>query len=316
MDALRNRSLEKIAGNSVIAWGIVTLPLGFATGTLDCNAFFLIWAGIAVRNGSRTGSFFALLFSALGFVGGVATVVSAATYGIAEVGAPLVIVAGCLVPWMLLNLAWLAQLRRRPSPVERSTPGDENAVASHENKAQLDDSTLRDDSGVVLTSILSMRPWFPQFSLLSLFVLAVLVALACAIGTRPIAPSRTWSTSWCGTAGKDTVAWSVRVVASRSGIPAIGVLWRSQGKRAGSPDCIPFSSSAQDFSVNGQSVSTGANFILFYNDAEDKPRRLEISKEEATKVFGDPLNMSQLETFWQEKIEPLRRKSTTKATAK
>ena len=124
METLRNRSLERFAGNSVIAAGVVTLPLSFVTGTADCGIIFGVWAGIAVRGGSRTGSLFALILSGLGVVGYTATVVSAAAHGVAEVGALHAIAAACLAVWDLLNMMLLSQLRRWPSPGEFSRSGD------------------------------------------------------------------------------------------------------------------------------------------------------------------------------------------------
>jgi hypothetical protein len=68
--------------------------------------------------------------------------------------------------------------------------------------------------------------------------------------------------------------------------------------------------------VNGQAVTPGRDFILFFNDADDKPQRLEISKEEAKKLFGGYGNSgdrSLIEKFWRETIEPLRRATDGKA---
>ena len=275
MERPRNDSLEKAAGNSIIAWGIASFPMSLATGMLDCGVLFIIWAGIAVRRGSRTGSFFALIFSAIGFIGDVAVVVSAATHGIDEVGAGRAFTAAGFAVWMLLNLALLSQLRVRKSPGESAHSGNEDAASADDILLAPKGEAVGD---VVFAPITASNERFPQFSLRSLFVLAILVALACAIGTRPIELNRNWGTSWStGNGGSSTGnagEWSVFVASLRSGRPAIGYLWRS--KKEGGPTCFDGLGPHGYFLVNGQAVAPGRNFILFFNDAEDQPQRLEI----------------------------------------
>ena len=195
MDMLRKRSLEKIAGTSVIASGAVSLPLSFATGRMDCGFILAIWAGIAVRSGSRTGSLLALILSGLGVVGYTAVVVSAAAHGVAEVGTLHAIAAACLAVWDLLNMAMLSQLRRWPSPDEFSHSGNADAASADESLTVPKTETAGGEGDVVFAPINSSHERFPQFSLRSLFVLAILVALACAIGTQPIVLNRNWGSS-------------------------------------------------------------------------------------------------------------------------
>jgi hypothetical protein len=42
MGRLRNVSLEKTAGSSIIAWGVVSFPFSLYMGTLDCGFAFII----------------------------------------------------------------------------------------------------------------------------------------------------------------------------------------------------------------------------------------------------------------------------------
>ena len=246
----------------------------------------------------------------MGFIGNVAVVVSAATHGIDEIGRGKAFAAAGFAVWMLLNLALLSQLRDRKSPNDLAHSGNEDAASANDIVLAPRSEATGD---VVFTPIAASDERFPQFSLRSLFVLAILVALACAIGTQPIAPSKTWRSSWGGTAGGKPVLWSVHVVSSRAGVPAIGYLWRAQGEKASSPMCFDVSASADYFAVNGRPVTPGRNFILFYNDADDQPQRLEMSKEEAMRVFGSQKYRSRIEEFWQETIEPLRKTPEAKS---
>jgi hypothetical protein len=307
-------SLQKAAGNLVIAWGVVSIPMSFATGMLDCGALVIIWAGFAVHRGSRTGSFFALIFSAVGFIGEVAVLVSAATHGIDNVGQAKTIAAAGFGVWMLLNMALLTQLRSRKPGGEPEQ--SENQVAASPHEILLAPKTEPDGQpgDVVFTPLKTPRRWLPQFSLRSLFVLAILVALGSAIGTQPVGFHGNWSSRsnrWdeAGPSGSRTYL-EVFLIISGSGHPAIGFLWRSQNR--GNTPAISVSSSDDTVRVNGQVVSLGRNFVLFYNDAENKLQRLDIPKEEAIRVFSQ-LDESQIEKFWREKIEPLRKMPSGKA---
>jgi hypothetical protein len=325
MDTLRKRWLEKIAGNSIIAWGVVSLPLSFVTGTtgrIDCGGLFVIWAGFAVRSGSRTGSFFALLFSALGFVGNVAIMVSAATYGIAEIGTMAVIVAAGSTPWMLLNMALLSELRRWRPASKFSQRGD-----GYETSADGGTPDRAAGTADVLASQLANAPivvshrWFPQFSLRSLFVLAILVALGSAIGTQPIGLPRQWTRSWItpGGSGKSIESWTVHVAASRSGVPAVGYLRHSRrtfakGESASGTQSSSSYGSSYNVDVDGQTIAPGRNFVLVYREGEGEPQRLEMPKEDAAKIFDSGFDESAIEKFWREKIEPLRATRAKAAT--
>jgi hypothetical protein len=314
METLRKRSLEKTAGNSIIAWGVASFPMSLTTGTLDCGALFVIWAGIAVRSGSRTGSLFALLFSALGFTGDVATMVSAASYGVAEIGGMRVTVAVGFALWMLLNMALLSELRRWPLPGEFSHSGNESAASADKTLTLREAEAAGDAAGdAVWVPIPPSHRRFPQFSLRSLFALAILVALGSAIGTQSVELPRQWTRSWTtgGKAGKDMESWSVDVAAFRSGIPAVGYLRHSLAKSADRPRSSYSYGSRASIRVNGQTIAPGRKFVLVFRDGEDEPQRLEVPKEEAAKVFGSHCDNSAIEKFWRETIEPLRKASVT-----
>ena len=68
-------------------------------------------------------------------------------------------------------------------------------------------------------------------------------------------------------------------------------------------------SSRQDhyIAVDGVAVQPSGEFQLFVNDLHDNPMRLVIPKKEAMEVFGRNLNMSRIEKFWNEVVEPQRR---------
>ena len=150
-------------------------------------------------------------------------------------------------------------------------------------------------------------------------MLAILVALACAIGTQPVELvsdiNRSWSTiQGSGSAGYRE-SWFLRLRASRSGVPTIGYLWHARETSAHGPTYSGGDVSARNFEVNGRRITPGWNFVLSFSDGEEKPQTLEISKTEAMRVFGDPFNQLRIEKFWRETIEPLRKTSGTKSGA-
>jgi hypothetical protein len=315
MHELQDHRLARITGNSIIAWGIVVLPLSVLTTTImNCAGFFVIWAGIGVRRGSRLASLFALIFSAIEFVADVAIVVSAGIHGVAEVGALQTGIAACFAVWMLLNMALLAHLRRETAfgGLPESTAADA-ASGSDTVPARTITPASDEQGGVLFAPIAVSRGRFPQFTLRSMFVLAILVALACAIGTQPITltVSQSCSSAWgpAGIPGKTSVYWYMEVVRSRAATPVIGYVWRLQGPATDGPTCFDFSSPSSGFRVEGQPVTLTRGFILFYNDTANCPQRLDIPREEAIEVFGSNWTEQGIEKFWQEKIEPLRKAS-------
>lgn len=310
MDTARKQALENAAGISVIAWGIVSIPLAYSTGfngTADCTPLFVIWAGFTVRHGSRMGSFFALLFSVLCFVGAVATIVGIGVCGTA--GDDILRVAGalCFVVWMPLNMAMLSEVRRRPTAGEVLLSDDGNVGTEHAA-----DAVEPGISGALPPPIDTSQRWLPQFSLRSLFILAILVALGSALGMRPVTFPRKSSQQWItvGNTSKDADFWSLEVVAPYSGEPAVGCLRHWRRKLAAGESHRHSKSSGScggeySLTINGRTIRPGRNFVLAFQEGDDEPQRMEIPKGEAEKIFGRQGDNSAIEKFWRDKIEPL-----------
>ena len=207
----------------------------------------------------------------------------------------------------------LSQLRRKTSSPTLFRSGDTKTEPGDEILLTLKSETTGDggEEALFARTTGSNERCF-QFSLRSLFLLAILVALACAIGTQPVGLNGRSTSSWSrGSLGK-TELWCMHLAYSNSDVPVMGYLWHSVGEKAIGPTCFRIGNFPGDFAVNGQPVTPGRDFILFYNDADDKPQRLEISKGEAKRVFGRSGSSqyhSLIEKFWQETIEPLRKTS-------
>jgi hypothetical protein len=314
MDTRRNKSLEHSAAGSIIAWGVVSFILSLFTHKFDCSVFLAFMIGIGVYSGSRAWTLVGLLYCIVTFVAYTSIVVSAAAHGAAEVGGIVqTLGAAGLAIWMLPNMALLSQLRRKTSSPALLRSGDTKTEPGDEILLTLKTETT-DDGGeeALFTRPAGSHEHFFQFSLRSLFLLAILVALACAIGTQPVELNGRSTSSWSRGSLNKTELWCVHIEVSNSDVPVMGYLWRSVGEKASGPTCFRIGNFPGDFAVNGQPVTPGRDFILFYNDADDKPQRLEISKGEAKRIFGPSGNSgraSLIEKFWKETIEPLRRTS-------
>lgn len=203
---------------------------------------------------------------------------------------PFCAAAGIAI-WALLNMVLLSQLRNPPIPVAKA--GGEPATPAGK-----------------------MPPHPVQFSLRSMFVFSVILALACWLGTRPLPPDDSWGWFQSGSSSNgNVVAWSVEVVGYRSGTPVAGYLWRSEGKKeARSPSRVSVAHDGQrrDLIVDGSQVRPTHEFQLFVNDCDDNPMRLTIPKKDATELFGRNLDMPRLEKFWQDTVEPQRKRQAEK----
>jgi hypothetical protein len=292
----------KIAGNSVIAYAVVSFAASLSGslcggGVLMCNlgAIFLVILGHAVRKGSRRAGAVAIFLCAIDFIAATANVVSAAMHGVVEVGEWTLCTSLVLGAWTLLNMALLAQFRRL-----------------HEHMAELRKQ---------LPMAMPDPPSHPfQFSLRSMFVLTILVALACAIGTRPRPTDYASSTTWTSTSKGKRYTWCVTMLCYRSGRPAVGYIWREVGtgpsglqgrirvRRTSEHTCF--------VDVDGIAIQPANEFQLFVNDLHSNPMRLVIPTKDATELFGPNLNMSRIEQFWNEVVEPQRRNSPATSASK
>jgi hypothetical protein len=306
----QDNSLYRFTGNSLIAFSVTLAVSGFLCSIsrpVDCGFLFIILVGQAVRMCSRNGVLIALVLSGLWFLCSTAGVVSVAAHGLTEVSVTETVGACCFSVWALLNMAWLAQLRRMASSAN-SSGTQEPAAAAPEAETP---STTPDgvDHHVIASASTLWQRRFPQFTIRSLFVLTILVALACALGTQPLRASRSTGMSWgAGLSRGGVEAMGVQVYTSPGGVPLMGFLWREQGTGpVSSPKCFEMTGSSSTFRVGGQYITPNANFILYYNDADDKPQRLEIPRDEASKVFGNGMTSAGLEQFWRKRIEPLRK---------
>ena len=168
------------------------------------------------------------------------------------------------------------------------------------------------ETGDLLSVPISAPPPPPfQFSLRSMFVLTVLVALGSALGTRPLPTYPSLSTMWTFQSNGMPGLLCVGVVGYDSGTPAVGYLWRTVGKEPHGPEgrIVIGLSSRQDhyIAVDGVAVQPSGEFQLFVNDLHNNPMRLVIPKKEAMEVFGRNLNMSRIKKFWNKVVEPQRR---------
>jgi hypothetical protein len=279
----------KIAGTSVIAYAVVAFLAshrGFFGGILTCNlgAIFLLILGSAVYKVSWRACAFAIFFSAIDFISATANVVAVAKYGVVEVGAWTFYTALVFTPWTLLNLALLIQFR-----------GVQRQIAE-----------LRSQSPM---AILDPPPRAFQFSLRSMFILTVLVALASAIGSRPLPTSESWNMGWA----TSQTRWHVQVLGYHSGRPVIGSLSKAQGADlSGRRQLHIFLSLRSSYidNVGGVAIQPSSeDFQLFVNDLHNNPMRLVIPMKDAMKIFGRNLDKARIEKFWSEVVEPARKKT-------
>jgi hypothetical protein len=286
----------KIPGTSVIAYAVVAFVASlcsFYGGIVTCNlgAIFLCILGSAVRKGSWRACPFAIFFSAIDFISATANVVAGAKFGIIEVGEWTFCTALVFAPWALLNMALLAQFRNVQRRIKEQ--GDQFPPA-----------------------VADSPPHPLQFSLRSMFVLTILVALACALGTRPPATNDSWNISWASP-GKSGL-WHVEVVGYHSGKPAVGYLWQTMGTQGADPagrirvSAVCSSAEPRHYiKVDGVAIQPSEEFQLFVNDLHGDPMRLVIPRKDAMEVFGRQLNASRIEKFWNEVVEPQRRNPAT-----
>ena len=184
----------KRIGTSLIAFGGVSLVLSVVGGpTFDCSAILVILTGFAVRNGTRAGRLCGIGLSVLYVFIAISAGVTAAVYGASEIGGVWQCVAwGILGIWAWFN--WMLLLGGHTSPqtpVEGETP--EGAVPPSRPSCPSSPS----------------RPF--QFSLRSVFMLMVIVALACWNGTRH-EPSDHWGHGAVTTSKTGSVGWFTGVV--------------------------------------------------------------------------------------------------------
>ena len=137
------------------------------------------------------------------------------------------------------------------------------------------------------------------------------MALGCALGTRPLPLNDSWALEWdLHQSNGDIGLWNVGVVGYRSGRPAVGYLWRSVGKerthrltRVG----IRYNGGRNSaIEVDGVAIKPSEDFQLFVNDLHNNPMRLVISRKQAIEVFGRKFDISRIEKFWNEVVEPQR----------
>ena len=187
--------------------------------------------------------------------------------------------------WALLNMALLAQFR-----------GARSRIA---------------ETGDLLSVPISAPPPPPfQFSLRSMFVLTVLVALGSALGTRPLPTYPSLSAMWTFQSNGMPGLLCVGVVGYDSGTPAVGYLWRTVGKEPHGPEgrIVIGLSSRQDhyIAVDGVAVQPSGEFQLFVNDLHNNPMRLVIPRGGDGSLRAQPEHVA-IEKFWNEVVEPQRR---------
>ncbi len=265
-----------LIGTSLIAFGIVSAVLALVDSGFDCGAFLLILAGFAVRNGMRWASLCGIVLSVYYLFVALSVVVAAAAHGVVEVGVYRLVLSLALAIWAWLN--WILL------------------------------SGLRAQSQVVVTDELpaSRGPsWRFQFTLRSMFVLTIIVALACWAGTRPLSPDDHWEQTSSSSSNAGAVMWSVGAVGYRSGRLATGYIWRSEGRTPSTPTRIRIQGDRSDgyrLIVDDVPIAPAEEFQLFVNDAEGNPICLRISQEDAAKLFGRPVNQPRIEQFWKDVV--------------
>ena len=283
----------KRIGTSLIAFGGVSLVLSVVGGTtFDCLAILLILTGFAVRNGTRAGRVCGIVLSVLYLFIAISVGVTAAVHGASEIGGVWQSVAWSILGiWAWFNWMLLLGVRISPqTPVQGDTPEDAVPQSCPSSPSYPSSPSRRF-----------------QFSLRSVFMLMVIVALACWSGIRHN-PSDRWGHGVFFSSKIGCVGWYIGVVGYRSGVPVTGYLWREEGQTVSSPSRVEIEHDADGYRlmVDGSRIKPEQDFVLYVNDADGSPLCLRIPKEDAIKVFGRSLDQSRIENFWETVVKPQR----------
>lgn len=281
----------KPLGASVALFGVVAIVLGFVVGNgFHCGAILLVLCGLSLRHGDHGAALWAMVLQAFDVVSAVAVVVQFLVNGPLEAGWVGAAASLPLGAWGGVNLVFLAEARSRRA-------ADQAALKQSEAPEK------------------ALPPLRFRFSLRSLFVALVIVALGCAAGSRRLPPSmqRSITQSFSSAGGSGLLA--AGVIQYRDGTPVAGYLWRAEGealrevrerfaistqRSKGRSEC--------ELQIDDLKVTPSKEFQLFVNDLDGNPRRLIVPRDQADQLFRGNLDMDKLGEFWNTWVEPQRKR--------